>query len=148
MSSSRRGSLKGKKDIRENAIVVTCSQFFVDIDLIIEINRTVCKTSTIYNFPMANAIRQVSQQLTSFGQEKKSQIYERWKKSRKFVYILAKRYKSPFNLTDIFDLLEHHVCTFNKGRCLFRKARHRFKERLREVAPVVTLSGEIKKVVK
>ena len=79
MSSSRRGSLKGKKDIRENAIVVTCSQFFVDIDLIIEINRTVCKTSTIYNFPMANAIHQVSQH-TSFGQEfrkKNLKIYER-----------------------------------------------------------------------
>ena len=88
MSSSRRGSLKGKKDIRENAIVVTCSQFFVDIDLIIEINRTVCKTSTIYNFPMANAIRQVSQQLTSFGQEfrKKSSKFTKGEKNRESLF--------------------------------------------------------------
>ena len=42
-----------KKDIRENAIVVTCSQFFVDIDLIIEINQTVCKI-VFYSFLMAN----------------------------------------------------------------------------------------------
>ena len=83
MSSSRRGSLKGKKDIRENAIVVTCSQFFVDIDLIIEINRTVCKTSTIYNFPMANAIHQVSQQALDRSLEKKAQNLRKVKKIAK-----------------------------------------------------------------
>ena len=86
MSSSRRGSLKGKKDIRENAIVVTCSQFFVDIDLIIEINRTVCKTSTIYNFPMANAIHQVSQQALDRSLEKKVSKFTKGEKNRESLF--------------------------------------------------------------
>ena len=45
---------------------------------------------------------QVSQQVLDFS-KKIAKCYEKRKNSWKFAYILAKQYKSPFNLTNFLD---------------------------------------------
>ena len=59
-----------KKDIRENAIVVTCSQFFVDIDLIInKLNRM----TTIF-FATSSSLRPFLLQLHTIS-ESETTVY-------------------------------------------------------------------------